>query len=51
MNPDLDLAAALWLMIIGQALAARFRVVTGMTLDEWDELNYQRIMSSDDRPA
>ena len=46
MIPDQNPAMWLALLIVQRALAERFRELTGMTLDEWDERNYQRIMAS-----
>jgi hypothetical protein len=37
----------MWLAVIVASFVAKrhFEELTGMTLDEWDELNYQRVMS------
>ena len=47
MDPKHPLDMWLAILIVQRALSERFRQVTGMTLDEWDEMNYQRIMASD----
>jgi hypothetical protein len=33
------------LLIVTRAAQRCFTEITGMTLDEWDEQNYQRVMS------
>lgn len=46
MNTDLRFEMWLALMMVSYAASRRFTELTGMTLDEWDEQNYARIMSS-----
>jgi len=41
MRPEMWLA----LLVISRAAERRFIELTGMTLAEWDERNYQRIMA------
>ena len=43
MRPEMMLA----LFVIQRMLGQTFIALTGMTLDEWDELNYQRTLACD----
>ncbi len=41
----LSLEMTLAILVIKHQLEQRFQQLTGMSLDEWDELNYRRVMA------
>ena len=51
MNQDHATETWMKLMLVSIWYSQVFEKITGMTLDEWDERNYQRIMNADGRSA